>query len=74
MFWTFIWFLINILFVVSMIAYLFMQRSYTETKRQSNDPELIARLDRRRKLVGGLSILFFLAMAASLMINMRLNG
>lgn len=74
MFWTFIWFLVNILFVVSMITYLFMQRSYTETKRQSNDSELIARLDRRRKLVGGLSIVLFLAMAASLMINMRLNG
>lgn len=74
MFWTIIWFLVNILFVVSVITYLFMHRSYTETKRQSNDSELLNRLDRRRKLVACLSIVFFLAMAVSFMINMRLNG
>ena len=74
MFWTVIWFVVNMLFVVSMITYLFMHRSYTETKRQSTDIALINRLNNRRKLVGVLSIVLFFAMSASFMINMRLNG
>ncbi|HTG71691.1 MAG TPA: hypothetical protein VL921_20700 [Candidatus Udaeobacter sp.] len=74
MFWTIIWFFVNMLFVVSIITYLFMHRSYTETKRQSGDFALIKRLNARRKLVGVLSIVLFVAMAASFMINMRLNG
>ncbi|KRE54263.1 hypothetical protein [Paenibacillus sp. Soil522] len=74
MFWTIVWFFVNMLFVVSIIAYLFMYRSYTETKRQSGDFALIKRLNARRKLVGVLSIVLFVAMAASFMINMRLNG
>ena len=50
--WTFIWFVVNMLFVVSIITYMFMHRSYTEAKRQSNDSALIKRLNARRKLVG----------------------
>ncbi|NIK77436.1 hypothetical protein FHS15_002572 [Paenibacillus castaneae] len=74
MLWTVIWFFVNALFVISVITFMFMQRSYSETKNVKNDADLIKRLDRRRKLVGGLSILLFVAMAASFMINMRLNG
>ncbi|CAM3962633.1 hypothetical protein L1N85_03430 [Paenibacillus alkaliterrae] len=74
MFWTFIWFLVNMLFVASIITYLFMHRSYTEKRRLSNDAELLNRLNRRRRLAGALSIILFIAMAASFMINMRLNG
>jgi hypothetical protein len=62
------------LFVASIITFLFMHHSYSETKRQSNDAALIKRLNARRKLVGFLSIILFLAMSASFMINMRLNG
>ncbi|MDQ8736661.1 hypothetical protein [Paenibacillus sp. LHD-38] len=72
--WTLIWFVVNMLFVVSIITYMFMHRSYAEAKRQSNDSELLKRLNTRRLLVGILSIVLFLAMSASFMINMRLNG
>ncbi|WP_424766191.1 hypothetical protein [Paenibacillus sp. sgz302251] len=74
MFWTAIWFLVNLLFVAASVTYLFLHRSYTEARRQSGDVKRVARLDRRRKLVAILSILLFAAMAASFMINMRLNG
>jgi len=72
--WTIIWFFINMLFVVSIISYMFMHRSYSESKRLSNDSALINKLNIRRKLVGIISILLFVAMSASFMINMRLNG
>jgi len=72
--WTIIWFFINMLFVVSIISYMFMHRSYSESKRLSNDSALIKKLNTRRKLVGIISILLFVAMSASFMINMRLNG
>jgi hypothetical protein len=62
------------LFVVSIITFLFIHRSYTEKKRQSSDMALINRLNTRRKLFGVLSIVLFIAMSASFMINMRLNG
>ncbi|OBZ08130.1 MULTISPECIES: hypothetical protein [Bacillales] len=74
MFWTVIWFFVNMLFVASIITYMFMHRSFTETKRQSGDMALINRLNTRRKLFGILSIVLFVAMSASFMINMRLNG
>lgn len=72
--WTIIWFFINMLFVVSIISYMFMHRSYSESKRLSNDSALINKLNTRRKLVGIISILLFVAMSASFIINMRLNG
>ncbi|WP_139994451.1 MULTISPECIES: hypothetical protein [Paenibacillus] len=72
--WTIIWFFVNMLFVVSVITYMFVHRSYSETKRQTSDSALIQRLNTRRKLIGILSIVLFLAMSASFMINMKLNG
>ncbi|OMF34228.1 hypothetical protein BK133_12980 [Paenibacillus sp. FSL H8-0548] len=72
--WTIIWFFVNMLFVVSVITYMFMHRSYMETRRQSSDKGLITRLNNRRKLIGVLSIVLFVAMSASFMINMKLNG
>ncbi|CAM4525204.1 CBS domain containing-hemolysin-like protein [Paenibacillus endophyticus] len=72
--WTLIWFVVNLFFVVSVVAYMFMHRSYTEAKRQSNDAAIIRKLNMRRMLVGILSIVLFVAMSASFMINMRLNG
>ncbi|WP_028610412.1 hypothetical protein [Paenibacillus harenae] len=74
MFWTIIWFIVNMLFVASAITYLFMHRSYTEAKRQMEDARHIARLNLRRKLVGAFSIVWFAAMVTSFIINMRLNG
>ncbi|MCA0754545.1 hypothetical protein KP806_05740 [Paenibacillus sp. N4] len=74
MFWTLVWFLVNLLFVASAITYLFMHRAYTEKKRETDDAILLDRLNRRRKLAGALSILLFIAMAAAFMTNMRLNG
>lgn len=68
------WFLFNIGFVVSIIIFMFMHRSYSLAKGQLNNAEQISRLNRWRKLLGLLSIFMFVAMAASFVINMRLNG
>ncbi|WP_138753382.1 hypothetical protein [Paenibacillus sinopodophylli] len=72
--WTLIWFVVNIFFVVSVVTYMFIHRSYTEARRQSNDAALVRRLNAMRMLVGILSIVLFVAMSASFMVNMRLNG
>ncbi len=74
MLWTLIWFLINLVFVTAVITFLFMQRSYTEARGNGADTAHVKRLDRRRKLAGIVSIVLFVAMAASFMTNMRLNG
>lgn len=72
--WTVTWFIVNIVFVVAIIAYLFMQRSYTEAKQQQADADIIKRLDQRRKLMGTVSIVFFVAMVGSFIANMYFNG
>lgn len=74
MFWTVVWFAVNSLFVISLITYLFIHRSYTEARDRSADPERVAQIIRRRKAVGLLSILLLVLMAASFLINMRING
>jgi hypothetical protein len=74
MLWTLIWFLVNMLFVTAVITFLFMQRAFSEARNGSAEPSLLERLNRRRKLAGIISIVLFVAMAASFMTNMRLNG
>lgn len=68
------WFIANILFVTSVVVYLFMHRAYKEAVLQSADRELIARRNRRRLLFGIISIAMFIAMVICFLINMRMNG
>ncbi|MUT66721.1 hypothetical protein [Paenibacillus sp. NEAU-GSW1] len=71
--WTAIWFLINILFVVSIIVFLFLQRSVKEQSAGA-DQDKLQRAKRGRNATAAISVLLFLAMCASFLINMRLNG
>ncbi len=64
----------NIVFVVCVIAFLFAHRSVSEAMHVNAEPSAIRTLIRRRKLLGVASIIMFLIMAGSFMMNMRVNG
>ncbi|MFF2090277.1 hypothetical protein [Paenibacillus sp. NPDC058174] len=74
MLWTAIWFFINILFVVSLIMFLFMQRSVSEAAANTSEPDKLQRAKARRNATAIVSIALLIAMSASFLINMRLNG
>ncbi|GGG56605.1 hypothetical protein [Paenibacillus radicis (ex Gao et al. 2016)] len=74
MLWTAIWFFINILFVVSLIMFLFVQRSVSEAAANTNEPDKLRRAKQRRNVTAIVSIALLVAMSASFLINMRLNG
>ncbi|GLX69123.1 hypothetical protein [Paenibacillus glycanilyticus] len=74
MMWTAIWFVINMFFVASVITLLFMHRFVTEAAQNPAGGERLATAKKRRKAVSVISVLLFLAMCASFLINMRLNG
>lgn len=74
MMWTAIWFVINMFFVASVITLLFMHRSVAEAGQDPAGAERLASAKKRRKVVSVISLLLFLAMCASFLINMRLNG
>jgi len=72
--WTGVWFLANIVFVVCVIAYLFAHRSVSEARHTEAEPNKIQSLVRRRKALGIASLVMFLVMAGSFMMNMKVNG
>ncbi|MFF2482025.1 hypothetical protein [Paenibacillus sp. NPDC058071] len=74
MLWTAIWFLINLLFVASLITFLFMQRAVTEAANNGSEPDKQQKARQRRNVTAFLSIALLVAMSASFLINMRLNG
>ncbi|GKU79678.1 hypothetical protein L3i20_v240750 [Paenibacillus sp. L3-i20] len=74
MFWTAVWFIVNILFVTSAIVTLFMQRAYTEGKSQAAAPEKLKSLKSRRQILIVITIILFIAMCASFVMNMKING
>ncbi|MDQ6421078.1 hypothetical protein RB620_16745 [Paenibacillus sp. LHD-117] len=74
MVWTAIWFIMNMLFVASLIAFLFMHRSHAMAAQQGEGAGRILLLKRRKLIAGVVSAVFFAAMCASFLINMRLNG
>ncbi len=67
------WFIVNILFVTSVIVFLFMHRAYKEAALQA-DRERLAKSKSRRLLFGVISVAMLIAMVASFLINMRMNG
>ncbi|RIX54162.1 hypothetical protein D3P08_07935 [Paenibacillus nanensis] len=74
MFWTVIWFVVNTLFVAAAIAFLFMHRAVTLEKQQGSSAERLKTLVKRRNVTAVLSILLFIAMCASFVVNMKING
>ncbi|WP_127530069.1 hypothetical protein [Paenibacillus kobensis] len=72
--WTGIWFMTNIVFVVCVIAYLFAHRSVSEAKHTKAEVSKIQSLILRRKVLGIASLVMFLVMAGSFMMNMKVNG
>ncbi|SFF01404.1 hypothetical protein SAMN05216378_4739 [Paenibacillus catalpae] len=74
MMWTAIWFVVNMFFVASVITLLFMHRSVAEAAQDPAGVQRHAAAKKRRKFVSVLSLVLFLAMCASFLINMRLNG
>ncbi|MFD0586773.1 hypothetical protein ACFQZE_02070 [Paenibacillus sp. GCM10027627] len=72
--WTVIWFIVNMMFVASAIVFLFMHRAVTEAKGQGVEAGRLSVLMRRRKVLAVVSILLFVAMSASFMANMMING
>lgn len=74
MFWTAVWFVVNSLFVAAAIVFLFMQRAVTLGKQQGATAERLHTLAKRRSLAAVISIVLFLAMCASFVANMKING
>ncbi|KQO17531.1 hypothetical protein [Paenibacillus sp. Leaf72] len=74
MFWTAVWFIVNMFFVTSLILFLFMQRSYTLAKLESGNGDKLRKAHKIRLTFGIISLILFVAMVASFLINMRLNG
>ncbi|MBH5318092.1 hypothetical protein I6N90_09760 [Paenibacillus sp. GSMTC-2017] len=74
MFWTAVWFVVNMIFVTSAIVTLFMQRAYTEGKSNGANPERLQVLKFRRQLFIIVTVILFVAMCASFVINMKING
>lgn len=74
MFWTAVWFIVNLFFVASVIVFLFMHRAYAMGKQQGADMSKLAQLNLRRRWAGIGAVLLFVAMSASFVINMAVNG
>jgi len=74
LFWTALWFVINTGFVAALIVYLFMHRSVTIARLQSVPAERLRTLTARRNITGIISIVMFVGMCASFVINMKING
>ncbi|GMK37997.1 hypothetical protein PCCS19_10510 [Paenibacillus sp. CCS19] len=72
--WTGIWFFTNILFVTSIVAFLFAHRSVTEGRRMEVGAVRLGKSIRIRRTLGIVSIVLFAAMALSFIINMKVNG
>ncbi len=70
---TQIWFIVNLAFVASFIAYLFMARNSREAE-SAGQPERAKKLRAGRRLMGLLALALFLAATAIFVANMAING
>jgi hypothetical protein len=68
-----IWFLVNGLFVLLVIVFLFINRAYREALREGA-PGIAAKLKVWCFLAGLAAVVSFLAMASLFLLNMRING
>ena len=77
MYYKLIWFITNILFVVSLVSTLFLHRAVTTEKMQNNAQQSYSRLRKLitfRRLLVVSTVLFFITMCASFLADMRING
>jgi hypothetical protein len=70
---TQIWFIVNLVFVASFIAYLFVARSSREAE-SAGHAEQAQKLRIGRRLTGLLAVVTFIAAAAIFVANMAING
>lgn len=71
------YFITNIFFVVSLVAMLFLHRAVSETKKNEQTPEVVAKLKNLkvlRTLLVIATIVFFVSMCASFIADMYYNG
>lgn len=73
MMWQQIWFVVNMLFVALLIVFLFSHRSVT-LARQEKAEQRIRNAVRIRTILGILTVLAFIGMALSFVMNMKVNG
>ncbi|QYR20034.1 hypothetical protein KZ483_19465 [Paenibacillus sp. sptzw28] len=73
MLWQQIWFVVNMLFVTLVIVFLFVNRALTMA-RLEKDEARVRRASRKRLIIGILSIIAFIGMVFSFLMNMRVNG
>ncbi|MFC4103861.1 hypothetical protein [Paenibacillus xanthanilyticus] len=71
--WQQIWFLVNLAFVALLIFYMFAHRTVA-TRRLEGQPEPLRKAILTRNIAGILTAVAFVCMAASFLINMRVNG
>ncbi|MBP3964333.1 MULTISPECIES: hypothetical protein [Paenibacillus] len=71
--WQQLWFLTNMVFVTLAIVFLFVHRSVTLAKEQSDQMKL-AKAKRVRMIVAIFTSIAFVVMATFFLINMRVNG
>ncbi|MBB3109147.1 heme/copper-type cytochrome/quinol oxidase subunit 2 [Paenibacillus phyllosphaerae] len=71
--WQQSWFLINMAFVALVIFYMFAHRSVTMAKMEGAQDQLRKALLKRR-IAGILTIIAFIGMAGSFVMNMKVNG
>lgn len=67
------WFVVNMIFVIIFIIYLFAHRAYKEAL-QAGDAALIRRRKAKRTVLGLSALLAFAGMAAIFIANMAVNG
>ncbi|MGG4033703.1 hypothetical protein ABEV74_08335 [Paenibacillus cisolokensis] len=72
--WTQIWFWTNCVFVAFLIVFLFSHRAVTEARHAGEGESCLHKLKVRRRIFGTVAAVAFVAMTASFLINMRLNG
>ncbi|TYP77899.1 hypothetical protein [Paenibacillus methanolicus] len=71
--WQQIWFLVNLVFVALLIFYMFAHRTVA-IRRLEGRAEPLRKAILTRNIAGILTAVAFVCMAASFLINMRVNG
>jgi uncharacterized BrkB/YihY/UPF0761 family membrane protein len=73
MLWQQIWFVVNMLFVTLVIVFLFVNRTLSMA-RLEKDEARVRQASRIRLMIGILTIIAFIGMVFSFLMNMRVNG
>lgn len=71
--WQQIWFVVNMLFVAFLILLLFSHRSVTLARQEKAEQRIRGAL-RNRSIWAVLTVLAFIGMAFSFVMNMKVNG